>query len=262
MNPIEIKNRNAFDAALCYFGIGIFIIINRMFFEHYYIINRLYAYYSHKVIVILYLIIVFANVLTLFLNIKKVYVFAIGSSALINLYFIIDDIRGLHELKSTDYFDKELLDILAKHTRYDIMVLSGSVIAFTLLVVFIFFSIKGRKIKLWYLPSVVLFVCHFIWWILVDSFDNIRNIYYRNSIIVTIIECVAILLVGMSLNATENVVDSVYSIGNSQQLSNNTQPHDDVIGGADKLRTYKELLDSGVITQEEFEQKKKQILGL
>jgi hypothetical protein len=35
-----------------------------------------------------------------------------------------------------------------------------------------------------------------------------------------------------------------------------------VIGGADKLKMYKELLDSGIITQEEFDAKKKQVLGL
>jgi hypothetical protein len=33
-------------------------------------------------------------------------------------------------------------------------------------------------------------------------------------------------------------------------------------GGADKLKMYKELLDSGAITQAEFDAKKKQILGL
>ena len=31
---------------------------------------------------------------------------------------------------------------------------------------------------------------------------------------------------------------------------------------ADELRKFKELLDSGVITQEEFDAKKKQLLGL
>ena len=31
---------------------------------------------------------------------------------------------------------------------------------------------------------------------------------------------------------------------------------------ADELKKYKELLDSGVITQEEFDAKKKQLLGL
>ena len=33
-------------------------------------------------------------------------------------------------------------------------------------------------------------------------------------------------------------------------------------GGADKLMMYKELLDSGAITQAEFDEKKKQILNL
>jgi predicted Zn-dependent peptidase len=31
---------------------------------------------------------------------------------------------------------------------------------------------------------------------------------------------------------------------------------------ADQIKKYKELLDSGVITQEEFDAKKKQLLGL
>ena len=34
------------------------------------------------------------------------------------------------------------------------------------------------------------------------------------------------------------------------------------VGGADKLVMYKELLESGVITQAEFDAKKKLILGL
>ena len=33
-------------------------------------------------------------------------------------------------------------------------------------------------------------------------------------------------------------------------------------GTADELKKYKELLDAGVITQEEFDLKKKQLLGL
>lgn len=34
------------------------------------------------------------------------------------------------------------------------------------------------------------------------------------------------------------------------------------LGTADELKKYKELLDGGVITQEEFDEKKKQLLGL
>lgn len=40
------------------------------------------------------------------------------------------------------------------------------------------------------------------------------------------------------------------------------QPEDVHMGAAGELKNYKDLLDSGVITQEEFEAKKKQLLGL
>ena len=42
----------------------------------------------------------------------------------------------------------------------------------------------------------------------------------------------------------------------------NTQPSAPVISSADELKKFKELLDSGIITQEEFDAKKKQLLGL
>lgn len=35
-----------------------------------------------------------------------------------------------------------------------------------------------------------------------------------------------------------------------------------VLGAAEELKNYKELLDNGVITQEEFDAKKTQLLGL
>ena len=40
------------------------------------------------------------------------------------------------------------------------------------------------------------------------------------------------------------------------------RPKTPSIGAADEIRRYKELLDEGVITQEEFEQKKTQLLNL
>jgi hypothetical protein len=40
------------------------------------------------------------------------------------------------------------------------------------------------------------------------------------------------------------------------------RPKTPPIGAADEIRRYKELLDEGVITQEEFEQKKTQLLNL
>ena len=50
---------------------------------------------------------------------------------------------------------------------------------------------------------------------------------------------------------------SEYKIENPVTNSNNNQPSQ-----ADELKKYKDLLDSGIITQEEFDAKKKQLLGL
>ena len=38
--------------------------------------------------------------------------------------------------------------------------------------------------------------------------------------------------------------------------------NDNTFSAADELKKFKELLDSGIITQEEFDAKKKQLLGL
>ena len=56
------------------------------------------------------------------------------------------------------------------------------------------------------------------------------------------------------------------------QSHNNPQPYEAIQGqntpqiaapsSADELKKYKELLDNGVLTQEEFDAKKKQLLGL
>ena len=55
-------------------------------------------------------------------------------------------------------------------------------------------------------------------------------------------------------------------VKNYQISQGNTNSHEQTpVGGtsnADELKKYKELLDCGVISQEEFEAKKKQILGL
>ena len=46
------------------------------------------------------------------------------------------------------------------------------------------------------------------------------------------------------------------------ELKNNSQNGSSQISAADELKKFKELLDMGVITQEEFDAKKKQLLGL
>ena len=47
-----------------------------------------------------------------------------------------------------------------------------------------------------------------------------------------------------------------------ERQSHTVNPSSSQTGNADELKKYKELLDMGVITQEEFDAKKKQLLGL
>lgn len=72
------------------------------------------------------------------------------------------------------------------------------------------------------------------------------------------------LLMGLWLRSTmviprKAVQQNAYAAMNPQAAA---PSQNDAIGGADKLKIYKDLLDSGAITQEEFDAKKKQILGL
>ena len=80
-----------------------------------------------------------------------------------------------------------------------------------------------------------------------------------------LVEIVAFLFVGLwvkeSITTGQTAPVNEYATFNPQIYSNPTASND-AIGGADKLKMYKELLDSGTITQEEFDAKKKQILGL
>ena len=66
--------------------------------------------------------------------------------------------------------------------------------------------------------------------------------------------CLFAIIVLAIIKRTTLVVPKV----DSQQIVNNIQE----TSNADELKKYKDLLDSGVITQEEFDAKKKQLLGL
>lgn len=63
-------------------------------------------------------------------------------------------------------------------------------------------------------------------------------------------------------NSTDLRKLSMEEFQKEKQLSNTSQTSAHIISSADELKKYKELLDSGVITEEEFNTKKKQLLGL
>lgn len=47
-----------------------------------------------------------------------------------------------------------------------------------------------------------------------------------------------------------------------QQMQANTQSTEQVLTLAEELKKYKELVDAGIITEQEYEEKKKKLLGL
>ena len=65
-------------------------------------------------------------------------------------------------------------------------------------------------------------------------------------------------------NKCPNCGSTNLSEATDEDIQRNKQPLGIVqqVSSADELKKYKELLDSGVITQEEFDNKKKQLLGL
>ena len=58
----------------------------------------------------------------------------------------------------------------------------------------------------------------------------------------------------------KEVFDVLYKAFNDYKENGETSNH--TISNADELKKYKELLDSGAITQEEYDKKKKELLNL
>lgn len=113
--------------------------------------------------------------------------------------------------------------------------------------------------KVWFIPMALLCALYLMICAAYD-FDFMSLEYFA--------ETAGVLFIGLWLRedvispAAEKKmeVNNVYNIFNKNNVREDTRNHDSLIGGADRLKACKELLDSGVITQEEFEAKKKQIL--
>ena len=58
------------------------------------------------------------------------------------------------------------------------------------------------------------------------------------------------------------LLDYICTNTKSVQLSGSGSNSINTISAADEIRKYKELLDEGIITQEEYDAKRKQLLGL
>ncbi len=105
------------------------------------------------------------------------------------------------------------------------------------------FAVQRNNIvkNIWFIPTVLLCVQY----LMSCAAYNFLMFGY-------LIEAVQVLFIGLWLRE-----DVISHIAEKEPKVNNP---DSLIGGADRLKACKELLDSGVITQEEFETKRKQIL--
>ena len=175
---------------------------------------------------------------TLFMKNKKAVVAAVGVNDLLGAYYIIS------------YFSLwNLCDFVAY---------AGAVVLIAL-------SIKGNSAvkKIWFVPALVLLVGCVIGWINGGYFRYLSAAW--KPILFGIVEIAALLFAGMWLKEdalpAEAAPINEYATFNPQAVYSAPAPSS-TIGGADKLKMYKDLLDSGTITQEEFDAKKKEILGL
>lgn len=123
----------------------------------------------------------------------------------------------------------------------------------------------GKQVKyradLWYLPAAACLINSLISWTVYFSFD----VLLWDVILLAAISFAMLWLKGLSAEGGQ-AVSASFGLGDTAKSNVESaavqRPSAPLIGGADQIRVYKNLLDSGVITQEEFEEKKKQALGL
>ena len=63
-------------------------------------------------------------------------------------------------------------------------------------------------------------------------------------------------------NSTQTQYQQTSNTNQNQQTQANTQSSEQVLTLAEELKKYKELVDAGIITEQEYEEKKKKLLGL
>lgn len=229
MTKTESGKKYALIAAICYAVYAIYNIIDGII----YVSN--YEYATITVFNILFWIGMLGMAVALFVKNQKIVIAAAGVNALLGAYYIVT------------YFSLwNLCDFLA----------------YASVVVFVILTLKGNDVvkKIWFVPAAVLLLGCVIDWI-----EFLSATWIWKSMLVSIVEIVALLFAGMWVKEivapAEASSVNEYATFNPQSV-NSTPASSSAIGGADKLKMYKDLLDSGTITQEEFDAKKKEILGL
>ena len=154
-----------------------------------------------------------------------------------------------------------IIDVIADYTLFSLT----SFLAYAALGVLVILAIKkGQYVsKIWLVAGAVMLIGRFACWLIYDYFSMLSLAW--EAIVYGLIEITGLFFAGMWIkekasmekNALEN--ECVVSI---PKKASATPPRPEMTKCVEEIRMYKELLDSGILTQEEFDAKKKQILGL
>lgn len=229
MTKSENGKRFALIAAIFYAIHGLAYIINRIIFIQ-------HSYNSITVSNIFLGVALIGMSVALFIKNEKIVLATAGVMVLLDIYYIID-------LSNIDYLGTDWFHGIGEW-------LDG--VSYVVLMIVLVLALRGNKVvnKIWFIsPVVMLLSC----------------LFYRSYGFVSIFEVVAVLFAGLWIKTKVTPAQDASVNENvtfhSQSVHSDSTPSS-LIGGADKLKMYKDLLESGVITQEEFDAKKKQVLDL
>lgn len=140
----------------------------------------------------------------------------------------------------------------------------GFLAAVSLVLLFVF-ALKGNDIvkKLWFAPAVFMLAYHII---NIIQINEIIDFSYYFSVRLLLRVCfplfviiAGLILTGLWLKNGSSESEATTAAMNSQAIRR-TSVYSSAVSVADKLKTYKDLLDCGAITEEEFKAKKSELL--
>ncbi len=219
----------AIIAGVIYIILAIFNFIIRYIFGDY---NQLYQSIEPVLLI--------GMATTLFIKNKKAVAFAAGANA---LFCIIGFALGIYNI----FFGYPRITSFGLWTLLYVLFSLFKLFAYISLIIISVVPFKKAQTikKLWYIPGVLFLLATII---------HFFYSAYWVEILQLAVGSIALFLVGMWLKV--DFYTAKEDVTPQATLSSSI-----TIGDADKIMMYKELLDSGTITQEEFDIKKKEILG-
>ena len=134
-----------------------------------------------------------------------------------------------------------------------------------LLMLLFVFALKGNDIvkKLWFTPAVFMLAYHVINIIRINEIIDF-SYYFSIRLLLDIcfplfVTIAGLILTGLWLKNDSSESEATTAAMNSQAFSR-TSVYSSAVSVADKLKAYKDLLDCGAITEEEFKAKKSELI--